>query len=379
MSIAQPSARGDPAEDARFMSLALTLGRRTLGSSWPNPAVGAVVVQRGPEGPVIVGRGWTQPGGRPHAEPQALQRAGEAARGATIYTTLEPCSHYGKSPPCVEAISQAGIARVVSAIEDPNLKVAGQGHDFLRARGVGVDLGVCAEQARRDHAGHIRRIREGRPHVTLKLAVSRDGKAALPGRRPAQITSEAARDRAHMMRAMNDAILIGVGTALADDPALTCRLPGMADRSPNRVILDSALRLRLDSKLVKSAHEVPVWVFASVDAPRDAEERLRDRGVEVFHIDAHEGRLELEAVVRLLSSLGITRLMVEGGPMVAASFLKADLVDEAALFRAPMAIGADGVDALHGMPIDAFITLGHLRAFGSDPIGPDRLDIYERP
>ncbi len=379
MSIAELSPAADPAEDARFMKLALALGRRTLGSSWPNPAVGAVVVRRGPQGPIIVGRGWTQPGGRPHAEPQALQRAGDAARGATIYTTLEPCSHYGKAPPCVEAISQSGIARVVSAIEDPNLKVAGQGHAFLRARGISVDLGVCAEQARRDHAGHIRRIREGRPHVMLKLALSRDGKAALSGRRPAQITDEAARERAHMMRAMNDAILIGIGTALADDPALTCRLPGMADRSPNRVVLDSALRLPLDSRMVKTAHDVPVWVFASVEASHEAEQRLRERGVEVFRIDAHEGRLELEAVARLLGSLGVTRLMVEGGPMVAASFLRADLVDEAVLFRAPIAIGEGGVDALHDMPIDAITALGHLRPAGSDPIGPDRADTFERP
>src|SRR5579871_2904689 len=223
--------------DQRFMSLALTLGRRGLGNTWPNPAVGAVVVRRDGNEPVVVGRGWTQPGGRPHAETEALRRAGAAARGATLYATLEPCSHHGKTPPCTDAIIAAGIARVVSAIEDPNA-LAGRGHALLRARGITVDVGVGAAEARRAHAGHIRSVCDNRPHVTLKLAVSADGKVALAGRKPAPITGETARARVHLMRAMNDAILIGIGTALADDPQLTCRLPGMAARSPVRVVLD---------------------------------------------------------------------------------------------------------------------------------------------
>ena len=236
-------------DDARFMALALALGRRGLGRTWPNPAVGAVIVKDG----VIVGRGWTQPGGRPHAEVEALRRAGEAARGATLYVTLEPCSHYGKSPPCADAIIAAGVSRVVSALEDPNPEVAGAGHARLRAAGIAVDVGIGAEEARRDHAGHIRRMRDGRPHVMLKLAVSADGKAGAAGRRPAPITGEAVRDRVHLMRAESDAIMIGIGTALADDPMLTCRLPGMAKNSPVRIVLDSALRLPLGSRLAKSA------------------------------------------------------------------------------------------------------------------------------
>src|SRR5215468_5096528 len=202
------------AEDARLMALALALGRRGLGRTWPNPAVGAVVAKDG----VIVGRGWTQPGGRPHAETEALRRAGSAVRGATIYVTLEPCSHHGKTPPCADAIIAAGITRVVSALEDPNPKVAGQGHARLKANGIAVDVGIGAAEARRAHAGHIRRIRDDRPHVLLKLAISADGKAGLAGGRPVAITGVRARDRVHMMRAENDAILIGVGTALADDP-----------------------------------------------------------------------------------------------------------------------------------------------------------------
>src|SRR6266853_4130765 len=253
--------------DARFMSLALALGRRGLGNTWPNPAVGAVVVrQEGePDGePVIVGRGWTQPGGRPHAETEALRRAGAAARGATLYATLEPCSHHGKTPPCTDAIMAAGIARVVSAIEDPNA-LAGRGHALLRASGIVVDVGVGAAEARRAHAGHIRSVCDHRPHLSLKLAVSADGKTGLAGRKPAPITGEAARERVHLMRAMNDAILIGIGTALADDPQLTCRLPGMASRSPVRVVLDAALRLPVASALATSAGATPVWVVAAPD------------------------------------------------------------------------------------------------------------------
>ena len=219
------------------MQLALALGRRGQGRTWPNPAVGAVVVKDG----VIVGRGWTQPGGRPHAEPEALKRAGEAARGATLYVTLEPCSHFGKSPPCVDAVIAAGIARVVSAIEDPNPEVAGQGHARLRAAGIAVDVGLGAAEAAYDHAGHFRRIRDKRPHVILKLAVSADDKIGAAGHKPVAITGEAARTRVHLLRAQSDAILVGIGTVLADDPVLTCRLPGMEARSPVRVVLDRAL------------------------------------------------------------------------------------------------------------------------------------------
>ena len=231
-------SREAKAADQRFMQLALALGRRGLGRTWPNPAVGAVVVKDG----VIVGRGWTQPGGRPHAEPEALRRAGEAARGATLYVTLEPCSHFGKSPPCVDAVIAAGIARVVSAIEDPNPEVAGQGHAKLRAAGITVDVGLGAAEAAHDHAGHFRRIRDKRPHVILKLAVSADDKIGAAGHKPVAITGEAAKTRVHLLRAQCDAILVGIGTVLADDPLLTCRLPGMEARSPVRVVLDRALR-----------------------------------------------------------------------------------------------------------------------------------------
>jgi diaminohydroxyphosphoribosylaminopyrimidine deaminase/5-amino-6-(5-phosphoribosylamino)uracil reductase len=362
--------------DHRFMALALALGRRGLGSTWPNPAVGAVVVRFDGE-PVIVGRGWTQPGGRPHAETEALRRAGEAARGATLYVTLEPCAHHGRTPPCATAIIAAGIARVVSAIEDPNV-VAAHGHALLRARGIAVDVGVGAHEARRDHAGHLRRVRDHRPHVVLKLAASADGKAGLAGRRPAAITGEVARARVHLMRATNDAILTGIGTVLADDPLLTCRLPGMAARSPVRVVLDTRLRLPSASALVRSARKVPVWVMAGADAPAEAEAALAAHGVEMFRIPAGTGgRLDLRAVLNLLADRGVTRLMVEPGPIVAAAFLAADLVDEAALLRGPTAIGADGIDAVEGMPLTVLTASPRLRSRGIETVGADTIETFE--
>src|SRR5580693_4764176 len=252
------------------MALALSLGRRGLGRTWPNPAVGAVIVKDG----VIVARGWTQQGGRPHAEIEALRRAGAAARGATLYVTLEPCSHVGKSPPCADAVIAAGIARVVSALEDPNPEVAGQGHARLSAAGIAVDIGLCAAEAAHDHAGHFRRIRDKRPHVILKLAVSSDDRIGASGREPVAISGEAARARVHLLRAQCDAILVGIGTVLADDPLLTCRLPGMEAQSPVRIVLDSALRIPAESRLMHSARQTPLWLVASETAEAASAARL---------------------------------------------------------------------------------------------------------
>jgi len=354
------------------MALALSLGRRGLGRTWPNPAVGAVIVEDG----IIVGRGWTQNGGRPHAEIEALRRAGQAGRGATLYVTLEPCSHFGKSPPCADAIIAAGIARVVSALEDPNPKVAGEGHARLRAAGIAVDVGAGADEARRDHAGHIRRMRDGRPHVILKLAVSADGKAGAAGRKPVAITGEAARDRVHLMRAQSDAIMVGIGTVLADDPLLTCRLPGMAAYSPVRVVLDSRLRLPPDARLIRTAKEVPVWIFAAGTAPVAAAEALAAAGASVLRTEGRNGRLDLAVVLKALAARGITRLMVEGGPTLAAALVAADLVDEAVLFHSPLILGADAVDALDGSPLSALTK--SLRQIESEQVGAERRDVFLR-
>ena len=372
MSASGSVAASDVSGDRRFMELALALGRRGLGRTWPNPAVGAVIVKDGE----IVGRGWTQPSGRPHAEIEALRRAGEMARGATLYVTLEPCSHHGKSPPCADAVIASGIARVVSAMEDPNPEVAGRGHARLRSAGIAVDVGIEAKTAARDHAGHIRRMRDGRPHVMVKLAISADGKAAGAGGRRVAITGNAVRDRVHLMRARSDAMVIGIGTVLADDPVLTCRLPGMAKMSPTRVVLDASLRLPMQSRLLATAGETPLWIITGKPAPDASETAVREHGAEVLRVAEKAGRLDLGEVLKLLAQRGITRVMIEGGPTVASALIEADLVDEAIFFHSPMVIGEGGLQALEPRAVQL---LGrHIKRVSSEPVGPDRQETYER-
>ncbi|MEA2893471.1 MAG: diaminohydroxyphosphoribosylaminopyrimidine deaminase [Bradyrhizobium sp.] len=369
-------SKASKAADQRFMALALALGRRGLGRCWPNPAVGAVIVKDG----VIVGRGWTQPGGRPHAEVEALKRAGDAARGATLYVTLEPCSHHGKSPPCADAVIAAGIARVVSAVQDPNPDVAGQGHARLRAAGITVDVGLGATEAARGHAGHFRRVRDKRPHVILKLAVSSDDRIAAAGHRPVAITADATRSRVHLLRAQCDAILVGIGTVLADDPLLTTRLPGMETQSPVRVVLDRALRIPASSRLVHSARETPLWVMTSNLSEAAAAMKLGAAGAQVIRVAATSAPpgLDLAAVLHALAEKGITRLLVEGGSRVASSFVAADLVDEAWLLRGPGAIGAGGVAALDALPLSAITQSPQFKVHASESLQDDTLTIYER-
>ena len=372
---AAPVTAASPADDERYMRLALTLGRRGLGNAWPNPAVGAVIVKDG----VILGRGWTQAGGRPHAEVEALRRARklapDAVSGATLYVTLEPCSHQGKTPPCADAIVKAGIARVVSALEDPNPEVAGKGHEKLRAKGIAVETGLFADEARRDHAGHIARITQGRPHVLLKLAISADGKAGLPARKPVALSGDEARNRVFQMRAQSDAILVGIGTVLSDNPHLTSRLPGLMERSPVRVVLDANLRVPLSLAVVSTVRETPTWVMTSRKPSAIAEEILQQKGCKVFRVGDSAGKLDLGEVLELLAGEGITRLMVEGGPTVAASFVAADLVDEAVLVRSDKTIG-EGIAPLAGMSLDALTQ--RLQVAGSERLGADTLETYAR-
>jgi diaminohydroxyphosphoribosylaminopyrimidine deaminase/5-amino-6-(5-phosphoribosylamino)uracil reductase len=370
--ITTPAKAATAADDARYMALAFTLGRRGLGNTWPNPAVGAVIVKDG----VIVGRGWTQSGGRPHAEVEALRHAKKAAQGATLYVTLEPCSHQGQTPPCTDAIIKAGMARVVSALEDPNPEVAGKGHERLREKGITVDVGLGADIAAHVHAGHIMRVTKGRPSVVLKLAVSADGKAGLAGRKPFAITGEEARVRVFQMRAASDAILVGIGTVLSDNPQLSCRLPGMFERSPVRVVLDATLKLPLATSVVATVRDTPTWVFTSSKPSAIAEEILQQKGCKVFRVADVDGQLDLEEVLKVLAEQGITRLMVEGGPKVAGEFAAAGLVDELALLHGAKSIGADGIDPLEGMPLNAFT--GQLHARGREKLGPDVLETFER-
>jgi diaminohydroxyphosphoribosylaminopyrimidine deaminase / 5-amino-6-(5-phosphoribosylamino)uracil reductase len=375
--MSEPSApAGIAADDARYMALAFTLGRRGLGNTWPNPAVGAVIVKDG----VIVGRGWTQPGGRPHAEVEALRQAKRNTQnnlvGATLYCTLEPCSHQGKSPPCADAIIKAGIARVASAIEDPNPEVAGKGYEKLRAKRIVVETGLFADEARRAHAGHFTRIQKGRPFVTLKLAMSSDEKVGLAGRKPVLLSGEEARARVFQMRAESDAILVGIGTVRSDNPQLNCRLPGMLERSPVRVVLDASLKIPLATSVIATVSATPTWVFTSRKPSEIAEDILKQKGCQVFRVGDRDGKLDLDEVLKVLAQQGITRLMVEGGPIVAASFVDADLVDEAVLLRAEKAVGDDGIGGLEGMPLGALTESLHLQ--GSEKLGGDTVETYER-
>ena len=367
----------EPAEDERWMGAALAFGRRSLGLAAPNPSVGALLLDQG----VVVGRGVTGPGGRPHAERRALDEAGEAARGATLYVTLEPCSHHGMTPPCADAVVAAGVSRVVCALEDPDPRVAGRGLALLRDAGVEVVVGPGAATARRDHRGHILRVTRGRPMVTLKLARTADGYAAgYEHDARLAITGQAANLRVQVMRAMHDAIMVGVGTAIADDPLLTVRLPGV-DQRPLRVVLDSRLRLPLASRLCSTAREYPTVVLTTLAASSESEALLRARGVEVARLDAGpEAQVDLQQALRWLGARGVTRVFSEGGPTVAARLIRAGLADEVVLLTATKPLGRPGLPAL---PPDAYAALedasrwaeGETAVYGSDEMRRwERLD-----
>jgi diaminohydroxyphosphoribosylaminopyrimidine deaminase/5-amino-6-(5-phosphoribosylamino)uracil reductase len=326
-----------------MMRAALALARRSLGRTWPNPAVGCVIVKDGR----IVARGRTQDGGRPHAEADALDKAGDAARGATVYVTLEPCSHFGKSPPCADALVRAGVTRVVSAMEDPNPAVNGQGHARLRGAGVAVEVGEGAGEAAEINAGFLLRVSAGRPLFNLKLASSLDGRIATASGESKWITGEGARADGHRLRAIHDAILVGAGTVTADDPELTCRLPGLATYSPVRIVLDSKAGLAETSKLAKTARQVPVWLLCTSAAEAGRREVLRKTGVEIIEVAAaSDGRVDVAVAAQALGQRGLTRVLVEGGGQVAAAFLKAGLIDRITSYRAGLVLGADGRSAV---------------------------------
>ena len=327
--------------DSRWMDYALRLGHRALGTTAENPPVGCVIVKDG----AVVGVGWTEAGGRPHAETQALAMAGEQARGATAYTTLEPCAHHGRTPPCADALVKAGVARVVSAIVDPDPRVGGKGLAILRAAGIEVQSGLRAREAARDLDGFFHRIVRDRPQVILKLAVSADGKIAAEAGKPTAITGEEARARVHLLRAQCNAIMVGMGTALADDPALDCRLPGLENRSPKPFVLGSK---------------------GKVLPPGS---RLARRGAEVL-----SGPLNV--ILPDLAGRGINRLLVEGGAHVARSFLGQGLVDEFHLYRSPKVLGPHGVDALAGMALAG--ALDEFSLIETQRLGNDDLYVYER-
>lgn len=365
-------------DDHRAMRAALALARRGLGNTWPNPTVGCVIIAEGQ----VVARALTGPGGRPHAETQALTQAGAAADGATAYVTLEPCAHHGKTPPCARALIDAGIRRVVVALEDPDPRVCGKGLGMLAEAGLRVDLGLGEEEAAEINAGFLMRVQAGRPLVTLKLATSLDGRIATHTGESRWITGTEARARAHLMRAQTDAIAVGSETAIRDNPALTCRLPGLAAHSPVRVVFDSRLRLPLTHHLVAKISEAPTWIVTR--PPEESQRSARhhafeDCGVEVIDVQTRrDGRPDPAAALKALGERGITRLLVEGGGHFAASLLEADLVDRIAWFRAGMTIGDDGVPAIAGYGLERLAEARRFERTGHLPCGEDVLETFRR-
>ncbi len=324
--------------DITHMHHALRLAARGLGRVAPNPAVGCVIVS--PDNR-IVGRGWTGVGGRPHAEAIALAQAGSAARGATAYVSLEPCAHQGKTPPCADALIAAGVARVVSTLPDPDPRVSGRGFTKLTEAGIAITEGVLADEAKTLNEGFFKRVSEGRPLVALKIAQSADGRVTKGPGKEKWITSERARRHGHLLRAQHDAIMVGIGTVLADDPALTCRIAGLEERSPIRIVLDSRLRLPSASKLAQTARKIPVLVFTTKTSGGDALEKL---GVEIARVKADEaGKPDLGEVMRALGARGLTRLLVEGGPTIQAALIARHLADRLYLYQAPIVVGAKGL------------------------------------
>ena len=369
----EPQAGGD--EDARFMAATLEFARRGWGQVAPNPAVGALIVKDG----VIIGRGHTRRGGRPHAETEALREAGAAAAGATLYVTLEPCSHHGKTPPCAEAIVAAGIARVVSALEDPDPRVAGRGHAILRKAGIAVQTGVLAAEAHRGHLGHILRVTAGRPMVTLKLAETADGFAASVQPAPRlTITGELANAHVHLWRAQHDAIMVGIGTVLADDPLLTVRLPGMETSRPLRIVLDARLDLPATSRLAQTAADHPTLVLAGEAAPQAAAARLTACGIEVARLPCDAaGRIDLAAALRALGDRGLTRVFSEGGPRVAASLIACGFADRVIMLTGQRPIGC-GIPALDKASRDRVADASLYRPMSETRYGHDLCRVYER-
>ncbi len=359
-------------DDARWMRLALSLGARGLGRVWPNPAVGCVIVKEGR----VLGRGWTQDGGRPHAEPMALAEAGEAARGATAYVTLEPCAHHGKTPPCCDALIAAGVARVVSAIEDPDPRVDGGGHARLKAAGMDVRTGVLAADAAEAQKGFLSRITRSRPMLTLKLATSFDGRIATATGESMWITGPEARRLTHMMRARHDAVMVGAGTARDDDPSLTVR--GMGEMpQPVRVVVSRNLAIPQDSVLAKTARDIPVWLITSKEAPADRRQFWQDQGARCLIADlGPSGQIDPDSTLSLLGQEGLTRVFCEGGGALAASLLNAGLVDDLAVFTAGMAIGAEGRPAIAAMGLAKLTEAPRFTLTQTRQIGADTLQMW---
>ncbi|MBX9752413.1 MAG: bifunctional diaminohydroxyphosphoribosylaminopyrimidine deaminase/5-amino-6-(5-phosphoribosylamino)uracil reductase RibD [Roseococcus sp.] len=360
-------------DDQAHMRAALQLAARGLGNTWPNPAVGCVLVKHG----TVIARGWTQPGGRPHAETQALDRAGEAARGATAYVTLEPCSHHGRTPPCCDALIRAGVSRVVVALRDPDARVDGRGLARLRAAGITVEEGLLGAEAATLNAGFIRRITQGLPLVTLKLASTLDGRIATSTGESRWITGPGARRAVHALRARHDAVMVGSGTVLADDPDLTCRIAGMDPVPMLRVIADARLRTPPSARLVREARLQPSWLLTGAGHRPSALAPYIESGVEVVTIrrapktQEGGGGLLPRPMLAALAARGVTRVLVEGGAGLAAALLRTGLVDRLVWFHAPGTMGAEGLASLGPLGVAALSAMPRFRLEATRAVGED--------
>ncbi len=360
--------------DPTHMRAALALARRGLGVTWPNPSVGCVIVREGR----VVGRGNTAPGGRPHAEAQALTMAGAQARGADAYVTLEPCNHTGHTPPCTEALIAAGVARVIVAGNDPDVRVNGAGIARLRAAGIEVITGVLTAEADEMQAGFLHRVRHGRPLITLKLATTLDGRIATRAGESQWITGAAAREAAHALRGQHDAVLAGVGTVAADNPQLTCRIPGYRMRPIVRIVVDSHLRTRLTAGLVATAGTDPTWMIHRDGVPRERLDAFAGAGVRLFGVPGGERGVDLAQGFAALGEAGLTRILVEGGAQVAAGLLRDGLVDRIAWFHAPRIVGGDGWPAAQAFGVTDLAAMPRFVRVSSRPVGDDMLTEFKK-
>lgn len=359
--------------DLRHMRSALVLGRRGLGNTWPNPSVGCVIVKAGR----VVGRGWTQPGGRPHAETLALAQAGDLAQGATVFVTLEPCAHIGETPSCATVLAAAGVARVVAAVEDRDIRVSGKGFKILRAAGVAVHTGTLAQAALRDHAGFFLRNDLGRPWVTLKLATSFDGRIATASGESRWITGAEARRAVHAMRLRHDAILIGAGTARADDPDLTVRGFGQV-RQPVRIVVSRRLDLPLMGRLAMTAQQTPLWICHGTSANSTLKKVWSGLGAKLIECGQTEGQINMHGVLQALGQAGLTRVFCEGGGALSASLLLQDLVDEIVGITAGLALGAESWPSLGALGYDRLLDAARFDLHEVCDIGGDVMHRWQR-
>lgn len=370
-------APASPNDDQAFMKIALTLAQRGLGRVWPNPAVGCVIVKDD----TVVGRGWTQPGGRPHAETEALARAGEAAKDATAYVTLEPCSHFGKTPPCADALISAGIKRVVVALEDPDPRVSGNGIKKLKDAGLDVTINVCRDEALKINEGFFLKVLKKRPLFTMKVATTLDGKIAVHTGESQWITEATTRMQGHLLRANHDAIMVGIGTATDDNPQLTCRLPGLTDYSPVRIIVDRRMRLPLTNHLVTHAAQIPTWMFTLGDQDDIRAQAYREAGIELItppDTHNHQGGITLTWVAEELALRGLTRVLVEGGSHLAAAMFRRNLVDRLCWMHAPRVMGHDGIPAVQAFGIDHLEDTPFFDRQSQFSSGEDQVEFFRR-